>query len=167
MIKKIVKDKEFLHQKSTEVPFRYDISGLIKDLKDTLRASITGVGIAAPQIGVLNKVFYLDSAEFRGAFINPVIIDRWGRDVIMDESCLSIPKFSKGGLFRPVKVVRKQGVTIRYYDENWRQREIKTSGFLSRLIQHEYDHFLGILCIDRSMNNEFSKTFEQFIKNNY
>ena len=142
----------------------------MKDLKDTLSTTLAGTGLAAPQIGVLKKAFLINYNGRSRVFINPVMINEWGRDVAMKESCLSISKIRSGGLFAPVSVTRKENIRIRFYDENWKKFEIDTGGFLARIIQHEYDHLIGYICIDRNLeqkNKKTVKTFEQFTKNNY
>jgi peptide deformylase len=171
MKKEIVRDREFLHRISEEIPVGSDVKQLVRDLIDTLNSSFSGVGLAAPQIGVLKKAFLV--RRFNGKttlFLNPTI-EEYGREVTMSEGCLSVATYKFGSGLLPVSVTRKSNVNVTYYDENWQKRQISADGFFARIIQHEYDHLIGYLCVDRhdeQKHKKFVKTYEEFItKNNY
>lgn len=110
-----------------------------------------GVGIAAPQVGKSVRVFVIDSTPYKelypdhepykGAFVNPVITDRFGTDFAFPEGCLSLPQISE-------EVVRKSDIHIKFYDENGELHERDFDGIVARIIQHEYDHLEGKVFVD-------------------
>lgn len=114
---------------------------LIKDMLDTMRDA-PGVGLAAPQVGVLERIFVWEVEERHGAVIDPVIVDRSRQMVEDEEGCLSLP-----GLVFPV--VRHAGVTIEGRDENGEPLRLQADELLARVFQHEIDHLDGILFPDR------------------
>lgn len=128
-----------------------DLPVLIEHMFETMYAS-QGVGLAAQQVGLAKRLFVIDATPyadegaeaegFRKVFINPEILEREGEMVSFEEGCLSYP-----GLRESVE--REESILIRYFDENWVEREERFSGILSRIIQHEYDHNEGIVFIDR------------------
>jgi peptide deformylase len=131
-----------LRQISKEIEKNSDVKDLVKDLWDTLNFHDTGVGLAAPQIGINLRVFIVDDKMgLHKTFINPTITTS-GNEVLVGEGCLSIPELS-GTISRP------QTVEITYYDENWAYHSETYSGFASRIIQHEYDHLEGMMWVDR------------------
>ncbi len=145
-----------LKQISTDVDINNeDISDLIDDMWETMY-NANGVGLAAPQIGILKKIFIADFDYFQEeesfnkseieklqqVFINPIITDEFGDDFIFSEGCLSIPEISE-------EVIRKQNLTIEFLDEKFNKKKITCSGIIARVIQHEYDHLNGILFTDR------------------
>ena len=99
-----------------------------------------GIGLAAPQVGVLKRVIIALTDNGPKAFINPKIIKKTKETEIMEEGCLSFP-----GLFLEIK--RWKGVEIEALDGNG--NKIKATGLLARILQHEIDHLDGILFIDR------------------
>ena len=131
------------------------IDSLINDLWDTMY-NANGVGIAAPQIGVLKSIFVADFSFFKDeenffeeelinmkqVFINPIIVKEKGEDFTYPEGCLSIPNISEN-------VVRKSSLKINFLDENLVMQEMECSGIIARVIQHEYDHLQGILFTDK------------------
>jgi peptide deformylase len=126
-----------------------EISDLINNMIETMYNS-DGVGLAAPQIGKSLKLFVMDGdpvleddEEKYGVmvFINPEIVEKKGKKIPMDEGCLSIPDIRE-------KVFRPETIVIRYQDENFQEKEQEFSGWMARIIQHEYDHLKGILFID-------------------
>ena len=145
-----------LKQTSSKVDTKNDgILPLIEDMWETMY-NANGVGLAAPQIGVLKQVFIADFEYFQEeesfikseidklqkVFINPIITDEFGDDFIFSEGCLSIPDISE-------EVIRKNNLTIEFLDEKFNQNKITCSGIIARVIQHEYDHLKGILFTDR------------------
>ncbi len=125
------------------------LSNFVEDLFETMYNS-DGVGLAAPQVGSLKRVFVIDGdamleedEEAFGptAFINPEIIEKKGDPVVMDEGCLSIPEVRD-------KVSRPEVIRIRFTDQDFKEREVEVGGWISRIIQHEYDHLDGVLFID-------------------
>ncbi len=126
-----------------------NLKKLIADMFETMYHS-KGVGLAAPQIGLSIRLFVADAApfeeeevlDFREVFINPVIRSEDGTLWKFNEGCLSIPHIRED-------VQRKETLTIEYYDENWKFKEITYTGLAARIIQHEYDHLEGVLFTDR------------------
>lgn len=123
---------------------------LIDDMFQTMYNS-NGVGLAAPQIGKSIQLFVVDAdviteeldEEDRGplVFINPKIISKTGENVKMEEGCLSIPEVRD-------EVNRPEKITVTYLDRNFKENILNESGWLSRIIQHEYDHLKGVLFLD-------------------
>tara|TARA_B100000902_G_C27019943_1_gene769085 strand:+ start:75 stop:620 length:546 start_codon:yes stop_codon:yes gene_type:complete len=125
-----------------------DIISLSKDMFETM-SKADGIGLAAPQIGIAKRIFVVDGtsledeemSSFKKVFINPIIINEDGDEWEFEEGCLSIPGV-RGGVFR------KSEILIRYFDENWNQKEESYNGMKARVIQHEYDHIEGKLFVD-------------------
>ena len=109
---------------------------LIEDMKETMYAE-NGVGIAAPQVGVLRKIFIVDIGEGPYVFVNPEIVETEGEQT-GDEGCLSVP--GKIGT-----VVRPEKVRVRAYDINMEPFELEAEGFFARAVCHENDHLDGVL----------------------
>ncbi len=115
------------------------------DMAETMYAA-PGVGLAAPQIGVSERMICVDVRAREGekeliTLINPVIIESEGR-IVEEEGCLSVPEIREN-------VARTERVVVRGLDLNERQQEIEADGLLARAFQHEIDHLDGILFIDR------------------
>ncbi len=120
------------------------IRALIKDLFDSMYAA-DGVGLAAPQIGVLKNVIVLDTTprqpESRPlAMVNPEILELNGQQ-IYSEGCLSIPGEAED-------VERALTITVRYLDEQGVEQVLKTDGLLAIAVQHETDHLKGVMFVD-------------------
>ena len=113
---------------------------LIGDMFDTMRDA-PGVGLAAPQVGVLEQIFVYETDDTRGALINPRITVRSSTTEEGEEGCLSLP-----GLVYPV--VRSTEVSIEGMDEAGNNVAITASDLLARIFQHETDHLNGVLFID-------------------
>jgi peptide deformylase len=114
---------------------------LIADMLETMRDA-PGVGLAATQVGVVERVFVWEVEERHGAVINPVIVDRSDETDEDDEGCLSLP-----GITYPV--ARAVRVRVEGLDENGDALSLDADGLLARVCQHEIDHLDGILFIDR------------------
>jgi peptide deformylase len=101
-----------------------------------------GVGLAGPQVGISQRLFVLDDGETGPTFVaNPVLADPAG-ELLEEEGCLSIP-----GPYAPTR--RSAEITCRGLDVRGRPIELRGSGLLARILQHETDHLDGILYIDR------------------
>ena len=145
-----------LNQPSSKVDIENeDISNLIDDMWETM-FNANGVGLAAPQIGVLKQIFITDFdyfkeeesfnkseiEKFKQVFINPKITDEYGENFLFSEGCLSIPDILE-------ELSRKNTIKIEFLDEKFNLIKITCSGVIARVIQHEYDHLKGILFTDR------------------
>ena len=105
-----------------------------------------GRGIAAPQLGIMKCLFYLN-LDKPYTVINPVIKNPSGEMFELWDDCMSFPNLL-------VKVKRHQSLTLEYRDENWEKQSWTVGGAISELIQHEYDHLDGILCTMRAIDEK-------------
>ena len=129
-----------LRKKSFEVTeFGEKTDALLDDLKET-RAAAGGVGLAAPQVGVLRRIFIVDYEDKFYECINPVITERKGK-AEDTEGCLSV-RGRYGVVERPTKI------TIKFQDRRGKHVTMKIQGYLARIFCHEYDHLDGILYVD-------------------
>ena len=117
---------------------------LLDDMADTMYFEGRGIGIAAPQVGVLRRIFVIDVGDEHGLieFINPEIIETSGSQ-IDNEGCLSVPG-KCGTVERPDKV------WIEYQNRYGEKQQAKLTGFEAKCFCHEYDHLDGILYIDKA-----------------
>lgn len=115
-------------------------SELIEDMLDTMYEA-NGVGLAAPQVGILKRIVVIDVGEGPIVMVNPVIVETSGEQT-GDEGCLSIP--GKAG-----KVTRPNYVKARAFDEQMREYEIEGTELLARAICHELDHLDGHLYTEK------------------
>lgn len=115
------------------------IQNLIDDMIETMYEE-NGVGLAAPQVGILKRLVVIDVGDGPIVLINPEIIETSGEQT-GDEGCLSVP--GKAG-----QVTRPNVVTVRAMDENMEPFEITGEGLLARAICHECDHLDGILYVE-------------------
>lgn len=115
------------------------IRELIDDMLETMYES-NGVGLAAPQVGILKRIVVIDVGEGPLVMINPEIISTEGSQT-GDEGCLSVP--GKAG-----QVTRPNDVTVRFMDEDMEWYELQGTELLARAICHECDHLDGKLYVD-------------------
>lgn len=118
---------------------------LIEDMIDTMYEA-EGVGLAAPQVGVLKRIAVIDVGEGPIILINPEIIKKEGSYIDI-EGCLSIPG-------ETASVERPEKVTVRAMDENGNIREVEGEELLARAFCHEIDHLDGILYIDKAIKEQ-------------
>lgn len=121
---------------------------LIEDMKETMYDA-DGVGLAAPQVGILKRLFVVDIGDGPLVFINPEIIETSGSQ-IDEEGCLSLPGETE-------EVMRPNYVRARALNEKGEEFEIEAEELLARAILHEYDHLNGTLFIDRVKGRGASK----------
>ncbi len=116
---------------------------LIDDMIDTMYEA-NGVGLAAPQVGILKRIFVIDIGDEVGArvFINPVILETSGSQTD-DEGCLSIPGES-------TEIERPNYVKVKALNEKGEEFILEGEELLARAILHENDHLNGVLYIDHS-----------------
>ena len=130
-----------LRQRAAEVEQIGDVHRrLVRDMIDTMREA-PGVGLAGPQVGVLERIFVWEVEDEYGAVFNPEIVVRSAEKVTDAEGCLSLP-----GLTYDVE--RHLEVTVRGLDEHGNDIEIIGEDLLARVFQHEIDHLDGVLFID-------------------
>ena len=113
---------------------------LIEDMLDTMYESY-GVGLAAPQVGILKDIVVIDVGEGPIILINPEIIETSGEQT-GEEGCLSVP--GKWGI-----VTRPSHVKVRALDENMEEYEMEGEGLLARAFCHELDHLEGNLYVEK------------------
>ena len=115
---------------------------LINDMIDTMFEA-NGVGLAAPQVGILKRIFVIDIDDENGTmvFINPEILETNGTQC-GEEGCLSVP-----GIYK--KVRRPEKIKIEYTNIDGENITEEVDDFLAIIMQHEYDHLDGILFVDK------------------
>jgi len=135
MIKEIVKDIDFLREKS-EPATKEDLQ-VVNDLIDTLRANLDGcVGMAANMIGVKKRILVFTIGDAIIPMINPVITKK-EMSYKTEESCLSLTGFRE--------TIRYEKIEVEYFDIDFKKHKQVFNGFTAQIIQHEVDHFEGII----------------------
>ena len=124
----------------TQMTFDEKLWSLLDDMAETMYKA-EGVGLAAPQVGILRRVCVVDVGDGLIELINPVITEKSGSQT-GSEGCLSIPD-------RFEEVKRPMTVTVKAQNRKGENIEIKAEGFKARAFCHEIDHLDGILYIDR------------------
>ncbi len=131
---------------------------LIDNMWETMYAA-SGVGLAAPQIGLSIRLFIVDASpfsedknlsseereilsKFKMVFINPELKAISDDLNTFNEGCLSIPEIRED-------VVRENEIIVDYYDQDFNKQSLKLDGLRARVVQHEYDHIQGILFTDK------------------
>ncbi len=142
-IRLIVKEPdEVLHKTAKEVTkITPNVQKLMDDMAETMYDA-EGVGLAAPQVGILKRIIVIDAGDENGliAMINPEIVERDGEQ-LGPEGCLSIP-----GLNGDVR--RAMTVTVKGLNRDGEEFVVTGSGLLARAFQHEIDHLNGVLFTD-------------------
>jgi peptide deformylase len=142
----VVADDPRLRTKCPKVPKIDDsIRRLIDDMVDTMRDA-PGIGLAAPQVGVLLRVIVCEVEDHLHALVNPEIVRAEGEQV-GDEGCLSIP-----GYIGEVK--RYERVVVKAKNRAGKDVRVRAEGLLARCLQHEIDHIDGVLFTDRLTSPE-------------
>lgn len=139
-------------------PASSEVASVIQDMQDTLahcRATTTyGRAIAAPQIGVLQRIVFLN-VDGPWPLINPEIVERSDETMVVWDACLSF-------LCIFYQVVRHRWIKVRYQDASGAVHVVRVEGDLSELLQHEIDHLDGILAVDRVADIRTMCTREEF-----
>lgn len=153
-----------LREKAVPVTsFDATLKQLVEDMFETMYEE-KGVGLAANQVNVLQRIFVADCSEERNdpkVFINPEILEVSEETDAAEEGCLSLPTLYSGPVIRPV------AVRVRAQDVNGEFFELEADGLLGRCIQHEYDHLEGVLFIDylsRLKQQRILKKLEKVLK---
>ncbi|HHW02937.1 MAG TPA: peptide deformylase [Thermoanaerobacterales bacterium] len=132
---------EILRKKAREVTvFDDNLKILLEDMAETMKDA-KGVGLAAPQVGILKRAVVIDVGDGLIELINPEIVFEEG-EVVEVEGCLSIPGVN-GEVARPKKV------KVKAFDRNGNRIEVEGEDWLARALCHEIDHLNGILFIDK------------------
>ncbi len=128
--------------------FDSSLWAFIHDLEQTMRAGPGGVGIAAPQVGQLQRIVIVDVSSKpkikqhgRLLLINPEIM-QWDGMVRGREGCMSVPDYTGN-------VIRAKTIKLQAQDEQGEVHEYEMEGFEARAVQHEIDHLDGLLFLDR------------------
>ena len=121
------------------------LQALIEDMVETMYAA-PGVGLAANQVGSLERVFVANPSDDRDpsqllVVVNPELVETEG-EIVSEEGCLSVPEFRDD-------VRRARRVLLRGLDRNGGPLEIEAEDLLARIFQHEVDHLNGVLFVDR------------------
>jgi peptide deformylase len=139
------------------------LQDVVGDLGDTLRdfkaAHGFGRGIAAPQVGIPERVIFV-SIDAPMALVNPVIRKRSRRMMTLWDDCFSFPSLL-------AKVRRNLAIEVQYADTSGRRHTLHAEGALSELLQHEIDHINGILAVDRAIDSRhivFRSEYEKWLK---
>ncbi|MGI5989516.1 MAG: peptide deformylase [Lachnospiraceae bacterium] len=131
---------EILRKKAKEVKILTPrLKQLIGDMYDTMYDA-NGVGLAAPQVGVLRRIVVIDCGDNPITLINPVIVEKDGEQV-GEEGCLSVP--GKVGV-----VSRAMHCKVRALNADMQEYEVEGDGLLARCLQHEIDHLDGKMYVD-------------------
>lgn len=140
-----------LRKVSTDITSDYEgLAALVADMYETMYDS-EGVGLAAPQIGRNDRIIVIDASPLADTFpelegvkltlINPQLEVLDGENVTRAEGCLSLPGLSEN-------VPRVEHIRLKWVDEKFEPHDEEFTGFLARIIQHEYDHLEGKVYID-------------------
>ncbi len=134
---------------------------LIKNMFDTMR-NANGIGLAANQVGSDKSIFVVDISQVEDyedtkpiALINPKIIERSEKKVLMEEGCLSIPDVRE-------EVRRSESITIVYHDTDLNEHTLEADGLMARVMQHEFDHLQGVLFTDL-ISDDLKKKYKKDI----
>jgi len=128
--------------------FDQKLYDFLSDLQETMRAGPGGVGIAAPQVGILQRIAIVDVSlrkkiKHNGCMIliNPEI-KTWDGMKVGREGCMSVPDYTGN-------VIRAEKITMQAYNENGDVCDYECEGYEARAVQHELDHLDGLLFLDR------------------
>ncbi|MGI6681471.1 MAG: peptide deformylase [Bdellovibrionota bacterium] len=139
----------------TVVDFSNDLKKFTEDMLKTMYEN-NGIGLAAPQVGILKRVIVIDLQEDGKrepfVFINPEIIEKSGT-ITFEEGCLSVPQYRE-------IVKRSENITVKYQDLSGEEKVINATKLFAICLQHEIDHLNGILFVDK-----ISQLKKSFLKN--
>ncbi|WP_350336181.1 peptide deformylase [Coralliovum pocilloporae] len=138
-----------------------ELRRFLDDMMETMYDA-PGIGLAAPQVGVLRRVVTVDVAredeEKQPLFlVNPEIVTSSEERSTYDEGCLSIPDYY-------AEVERPASVTVKYLDRDGKEQQLDCEGLLATCVQHEVDHLNGVLFIDYLSKLRRDRVFKKFAK---
>ncbi|MCM1283921.1 MAG: peptide deformylase [Muribaculaceae bacterium] len=125
---------------------------LIEDMLETMY-NANGVGLAAPQVGILRRIVVIDVGDGPIVMVNPEIVESSGEQT-GDEGCLSVP--GKAG-----SVTRPNYVKAKFFDENMQEQEVEGTELLARAICHEVEHLEGHLYVEHVLDGLHDVNYEQ------
>jgi len=125
------------------------VDRLHEALMDFRRLYGVGRAIAAPQLGVMKRLLYMNTGR-PAVFINPVLTEQSPETMELWDDCMSFPLLL-------VRLNRHKSCRITFHDLDGREQSMLLAGDLAELLQHEYDHLDGILAIDRAINQRAFK----------
>lgn len=137
------------------------LNNIITNMKMTLK-QYGAIGIAANQVGIMERFFIIGTDQFQMVCINPEIVNK-SADLVKDkEVCLSHPGLA-------VTIERASGIDVRFYNENGQLQEVHLDGLTARCFQHELDHLNGVRMIDRvkPLALQMAKKKQQKLIKNY
>lgn len=135
-----------------------DMTTLTKDMADTMYDA-QGVGLAAPQIGILKRVIVIDMHDDRGlvAYVNPRILELSGHEEVDDEGCLCVPDVR-------VPVKRATRIVVEALDLKGRTIKIEAEDMMARVLQHEIDHLEGTTILERTGKEDRRRAIREFLE---
>ncbi len=143
-----------LRQRASDIT---DIDGRIASMAEQLFPAMEqagGIGLAAPQVGILKRLFVYDIGEGPATLVNPRIEESDG-EWVYEEGCLSLPGIA-------IEIVRPKQVHLVGYDLDGNEISIEADELLARLFQHELDHLDGVLTLDRADRKERKAALKQW-----
>jgi len=129
---------------------------IVEEMFDTLYDSDSGIGLAAPQVGIQRQIFVWDMDDEPMVILNPTIVESDG-EWVYDEGCLSIP-----GLY--VEMTRPKTVLMKGIDMNGNEISLEADELEARLFQHELDHLNGVLMFDRMQPEQRKQAITEYKK---
>ncbi|MBF0470101.1 MAG: peptide deformylase [Gammaproteobacteria bacterium] len=142
-------DPQLKHESLPVERFDTELQAFIQELEETMRAGPGGVGIAAPQVGRLQRIVIVDVSSARKpvpnhgrmVLVNPEIT-QWKGMAVGREGCMSVPDYTGN-------VIRAEAITLTAKNEFGEHQEFQCEGYEARAVQHELDHLDGLLFLDR------------------
>jgi peptide deformylase len=147
-------DPSLLTQAATVTDIDGKLVHLVEGLFETLYQSDSGIGLAAPQVGVQRQIFVWDMGEKPLVILNPKIVESDG-EWVYSEGCLSIP-----GLY--IELIRPKKVLMTGIDLNGNEISFEADELEARLFQHELDHLNGVLMFDRMQPEQREEAVQHY-----
>lgn len=141
--------------------FDKNLQEKVNNMFEALYGSGNGIGLAAPQVGIFERIVIIDLKENNKlnprVFINPRIIKKSDKKIINEEGCLSVPEYF-------AEVERSEEIELEWYSVKGEKNKLTASGLLSICLQHEIDHLEGVLFIDYLSKIKKKMALEKLIK---
>jgi peptide deformylase len=155
----IIKDFSLLRKKSKRVKeITEETRKLVSEMKEIMEKE-NGVGLAAPQLGFLERIILVKENNETSVFINPVILEKSKEKGVLEEGCLSVPGFC-------LEIKRPSRIKIKALDLEGKEFSLELKDLPARIFQHETDHLNGVLIVDYlplkdKIKNFFSNDFQK------